>query len=75
MLFLMRSTGFWFVAAHSGPLEIFPHDYEALTTFINTNANNLWGSQLLNHFDYNGSAALEPNVRQALVGGICRLLI
>ena len=58
------------VSAHTAPLEVFPIDYEALTTFINTNANNLAGSQLLTHFDYNGAAVLEPYARQGLVEGI-----
>lgn len=58
------------VATFSEPFEVFPRDYEALTAFINTNANCLQGSQLLNFFDYNGGEDLAPYVRQGLINGI-----
>ena len=58
------------VAIYSEPFDVFPRDYEALTTYINTNANNLWGSQLINHFEYNGARNLAPYIHQGLVDGI-----
>ena len=58
------------VAAYSAPFDVFPRDYEALTTYVNTNANCLCGSQLINHFDYNGTGDLAPHIRQVLIDGI-----
>lgn len=58
------------VAAYTDPFEVFPRDYEALTTYINTNANFLWGSELVNHFEYNGAGNLSPYIRQGLLDGI-----
>lgn len=58
------------IAAHAAPFDVFPVDYENLTTFINRNANCLRGAQLLHYFDYNGADVLEPYVRQGLVDGI-----
>ena len=60
------------VTAYAEPFEVFPRDYNALTNFVNANANNLSGSQLMAHFDYNGGGDLEPYVRQGLVDGIER---
>ena len=58
------------IAAYTAPFETFPHDYEVLTTYINTNVNSLSGSQLINHFGYNGGGDLAPYVRQGLIDGI-----
>lgn len=58
------------IAAYAAPFDVFPVDYENLTTYLNTNANCLRGSQLLHHFDYNGADVLEPYVRQGLIDGI-----
>ena len=58
------------VAAYTAPFEVFPRDYEALTSFVNTNVNYLSGSELLNYFDYNGAGDLAPYVRQGLIEGI-----
>ena len=57
----------WSGAGYSALFGVFPRDYEALTTYVNTNANCLWGSQLINHFEYNGAA---PYIRQVLIDGI-----
>ena len=57
-------------ADYSSLFGVFPRDYEALTTYVNTNANCLWGSQLINHFEYNGAGDLAPDIRQVLIDGI-----
>lgn len=60
----------WSGADSSALFGVFPRDYEALTTYVNPNANCLWGSQLINHFEYNGAGDLAPDIRQVLIDGI-----